>query len=177
MAFIIFPVFVFLMVIIIIISYNRLTGTRKKLDKQITEILSLHKKNISLLKTACHNFSKIFPGQASLFDAVPQLILELEAKPARNLFTSANYYNQIKAAVEEIFSATAGPIENSGQPDYTDFVQKEREIISGLENHIDTYNLLVTQFNKKLNQFPHNLLAGMAGLEPYAYYGSRQYEI
>lgn len=170
MAFIIFPVLVLLMVIAVIISYNRLTGMKKKLESISKNILALHKKNFDLIKSTSSNIPGTSPEQNKLFEILHQQLTKAEANPARNLSTSTQYYRSIKSAHEEFFSNPGILSENSNQPDYIEFKNKELVLLTEMNKNVENYNLIVTQFNKALNQFPNNLLAGMAGWVPYEDY-------
>ena len=144
---------------------------KKKLDIISKEILVLHKTNFDLIKSSSSNILKVFPEQTILFENLHQQLANAEAHPARNLSTSTQYYSSIKSAWEEFLPGTENLGENSNQTDYIDFQNKESILLAEMNNHIEDYNLIVTQFNKALNQFPNNLLAGMAGWVPYEYYG------
>lgn len=169
MAFILFPVFVLLMVIVVILSYNRLTGRKKKLDILSKEILVLHKRDFELIKSSMNNIHKIFPEQSNLSEKLHQELANAETNPARNLSTSTQYYRLIKSSQEELFLAIEKLSAKSHQADFIEFKNKEKVILSELGKDIEAYNIDVAQFNKALNTFPNNLLAGMAGLVPYEF--------
>lgn len=149
-------------------QYNGLMSSNENVDQQWANVESKLQRRYDLIP----NLVESVKGAMAQEQAVFQSIADARAKLA-----GASTIDEKAVASSEMETALGRLLvvmENYPELKSIDSVNRLMDELAGTENRIsverDRYNEAVSAFNRKVKRFPTNLIAGMLGFEPRAYF-------
>ncbi|MEO6684180.1 MAG: LemA family protein [Ginsengibacter sp.] len=157
------PLGIFILVIVVIVLFNRLTNYKKKVDNSWRDLRSVFQKRIDLLK----DLLEMVQLSTVTGKEISTKIIEIQKETVNFKRMKVEQFVQLNHSLnntlEKFFSneeyKSELQINTKYQELYKAFIQSKGD----LENAGKKYNLNVQNFNSILPKFPTSMMASMAG--------------
>jgi len=152
--------------------YNSLVGQREAVDNQWAQVETQYQRRFDLIPNLVNSVKGIMAQEQTVFGQIAE---------ARTRYSGAVSPEERVAAAGQVESALARllvVIENYPELRSSENVTQLMDELAGTENRVAVerrrYNDLVREFNVKIKKFPANLVAGVFGFTPRAFFESAE---
>ena len=149
-------------------TYNSLVSSSQAADAQWAQVQTQLQRRFDLIPNLVESVKGIFNQERAVFDAIAQ---------ARTRYSGAQTTDQKAQAAGQVESALARllvVVENYPEIRSQKNVTQLMDELAGTENRIAVergrYNTSVLSYNNNVRRFPGNIVAGMFGFAPRAYF-------
>jgi len=152
--------------------YNNLVISREKVDTQWAQVQTQYQRRYDLIPNLMETVKGVAKQEQAVFGQIAE---------ARTKYGSAQTTDQKVAAANELetsLSRLLVIVENYPELKSSESYQTLMTQLEGTENRVSVerqrYNEVIRDYNLVIKRFPANLMAGMFGFSPKAYFGADQ---
>lgn len=151
-------------------TYNGLVKAKLRSDEALSDITVQTKRRLDLIPNIVETVKGYAKQEKSVLEEVTKARTAAMSAPKGDLAAQAQADNQLTGTLKTLFAVSENyPDLKSNQ----NFLQLQSELVD-TEDKIQAsrrfYNGNVRDFNIKLQVFPTNIIAGMLGFKPYAFF-------
>lgn len=170
MGIIILPIFIFLLVIIVIISYNRMMRSKAKLDKKRSNIRLLLKKRKEFIPDLLEEMKGFVPHEDESLEKVIQ-----DCNQALSIFSvdmkeTSNANQQVHNSLNQLMAFAENLPGSQSRSYFIELKNSLQNIETDLKNAALQYNESVKDYNRIILKFPTSLLVSLAGNRKQAFF-------
>lgn len=170
MAIYILPIIVFLLVIWVIILYNKLVKYRIKVDNSWSDVRVFLKKRFDLIPNLVNTVKGYAAHESSTFEKVTQARNMAASVPANDVQASAVANQQLGNALKSLFAVAESYPDLKANQNFLELQTALQSIEGDLANSRRYYNATVRDYNTAIQQFPTVILANMSGFKARDFY-------
>ncbi|MEO5500117.1 MAG: LemA family protein [Ginsengibacter sp.] len=170
MAILILPIILILLIIWVIVLYNKLVKYKIKVDNAWSDVRVFLKKRFDLIPNLVNTVKGYAAHESSTFEKVTQARNMAAGVPANDVQASAVANQQLGNALKSLFAVAEGYPDLKANQNFLELQTALQSIEGDLANSRRYYNATVRDYNTSIQQFPTVLLANMAGFKARDFY-------
>lgn len=170
MAVFILPSIVALLVIWIIIMYNRFVKAKIKVDNSWSDIRVFLKKRYDLIPNLVNTVKGYTAHESETFEKVTRARNEAVAVPATDVAGAAQANQALGGALRGLLAIAENYPELKANQNFLELQTALQNIEGDLGNARRYYNATVRDYNTAIQQFPNVIFAGFTGFKTREFY-------
>ena len=170
MAILILPVILILIIIWVIILYNKLVKYKIKVDNAWSDVRVFLKKRFDLIPNLVNTVKGYAAHESSTFEKVTAARNMAAGVPSNDVQASAVANQQLGNALKSLFAVAENYPDLKANQNFLELQTALQSIEGDLANSRRYYNATVRDYNTSIQQFPTVLLANMAGFKARDFY-------
>lgn len=170
MAILILPVILILIIIWVIVLYNKLIKYKIKVDNAWSDVRVFLKKRFDLIPNLVNTVKGYAAHESSTFEKVTQARNMAAGVSANDVQASAIANQQLGNALKSLFAVAENYPDLKANQNFLELQTALQSIEGDLANARRYYNATVRDYNTSIQQFPTLILANMSGFKTREFY-------
>ncbi|MBS1737292.1 MAG: LemA family protein [Bacteroidetes bacterium] len=170
MAILILPIILILIIIWVIVLYNKLIKYKIKVDNAWSDVRVFLKKRFDLIPNLVNTVKGYAAHESSTFEKVTQARNMAAGVSANDVQASAIANQQLGNALKSLFAVAENYPDLKANQNFLELQTALQSIEGDLANARRYYNATVRDYNTSIQQFPTLILANMSGFKTREFY-------
>ncbi len=170
MAILILPIILILIIIWVIVLYNKLVKYKIKVDNAWSDVRVFLKKRFDLIPNLVNTVKGYAAHESSTFEKVTEARNMAAGVPSNDVQGSAVANQQLGVALKGLLAVAESYPELKANQNFLELQTALQSIEGDLANSRRYYNATVRDYNTSIQQFPTVLLANMSGFKARDFY-------